>query len=64
MSEQDEVMTWLREIQVKAGTCLMQLTSNHPKYKAFETIHRVAASAQLASHDVVNESNDKRGKKP
>lgn len=36
----------LRLIQLKAGDMLGQLTSNHPWYKEFEYIHRLAASAQ------------------
>lgn len=50
----DEVTSWLRDIQLRAGDALGQLTSNHPKYKVFEELHRVAASAQLASHKVTN----------
>lgn len=44
----------LRELQVKAGDMLGQLTSNHPWYRVFEDMHRVAAGAQLASLEGTN----------
>lgn len=44
----------LREIQLLAGDQLGQLTSNHPWYQVFEKMHRLAASAQLASTEVEN----------
>ncbi len=53
-AKRDEVGTWLRDLQLRAGDAMGQLTCNHPKYKTFEDIHRLAASAQLASHKVTN----------
>lgn len=44
----------LRTLQLMAGDLLGQLTSNHPWYRIFETMHRIAAQAQLASMKVTN----------